>query len=184
MDLVESLRLLAEQNISGVAFLFAYGATWLVCGVLWQRVSLPVAAYATLLQGVVALPIALGVSFLLGAVGSARPVVDAITQLSVLIGMSQVLGLPLLIYLVVKRQFALLPFTFAVITAMHFVLYSWLYQTPFYIVMALVISIGTMIIMLTAPQTPASSAPARVSFLTGGALAATGLLFVVLHAVA
>ncbi|MDN6148357.1 MAG: hypothetical protein L0I94_05920, partial [Yaniella sp.] len=75
-------------------------------------------------------------------------------------------------------------FTFAVITAMHFVLYSWLYQTPFYIVMALVISIGTMIIMLTAPETPDSSAPARVSFLTGGALAATGLLFVVLHAVA
>ncbi|MDN5818414.1 MAG: hypothetical protein L0I94_08125, partial [Yaniella sp.] len=92
MDLVESLRLLAEQNISGVAFLFAYGATWLVCGVLWQRVSLLVAAYATLFQGVVALPIALGVLFLLAAVGSARPVVDAITQLSVLIGMSQVLG--------------------------------------------------------------------------------------------
>ena len=184
MDLVESLQLLAEQNISGVAFLLAYGATWLVCGVLWQRVAMRVAAYATLFQGLVALPVALGVSFLIGAVGSERPVADEITQLSVLIGMSQVLGLPLLIYLVVKRQFVVMPFVFAVITAMHFVLYSWLYQTPIYIAMAMLISVGTMITMLTAPDSTPRAGPARVSFLTGGVLAATGLLFVMLHAVA
>ncbi|WP_022870354.1 DUF7010 family protein [Yaniella halotolerans] len=74
MDLVESLRLLAEQNISGVAFLLAYGGTWLVCGVLWQRISMQVAAYATLFQGLVALPIALGASYVIGALGSERPV--------------------------------------------------------------------------------------------------------------
>src|SRR5699024_11847923 len=137
VDLVESLQLLAEQNISGVAFLLAYGATWLVCGVLWQRVAMRVAAYAPLFQGLVALPVALGVSFLIGAVGSERPVADEITQLSVLIGMSQVMGLPYLIYLVVKRQFVVMPFVFAFISTMHFVLYSCLYHTPIYIAMAM-----------------------------------------------
>src|SRR5699024_7762793 len=103
-------------------------------------------------------------------------------QLSVLIGMSQVLGLPLLIYLVVKRQFVVMPFVFAVITAMHFVLYSWLYQTPIYIAMAMLISVGTMITMLTAPDSTPRAGPARVRFLAGGVLAADGLLLGMLDA--
>ncbi|GAA2029435.1 hypothetical protein GCM10009720_06680 [Yaniella flava] len=43
---------------------------------------------------------------------SMRVATYAITQLSVLIDMSQVLGLPLLIYWVVERQFALIAFAF------------------------------------------------------------------------
>lgn len=38
--------------------------------------------------------------------------------------------------LVVKQRYALVPFAFAAITSMHFVLYTWLYQTPVYLVMA------------------------------------------------
>ena len=69
VELMESLRLLAEQNMSGVAFLTAYGVTWLVCGGLWQRASERVAAFATLFQGMVAFPAALGLSALSGAIG-------------------------------------------------------------------------------------------------------------------
>lgn len=181
MDLMESLRLLAEQNMSGAAFLTAYGATWLVCGVLWQRASERVAAFATLFQGMVAFPAALGLSALIGAVGQDRPVADAITQLSVLIGTSQLLGLPFVIYLIVKQQYTLAPFAFSVITSMHFVLYSWLYQTPIYIAMAVLISLGSTAVMLTAPETTRRVGPTRVSFLTGGVLLLTTLLFLILH---
>ncbi|MBC9225774.1 hypothetical protein GL325_05520 [Aeromicrobium sp. 636] len=180
MDLITSLERLAEQNLSGVAFLTAYGVTWVACGLLWRRTTEQVATYATLFQGLFALPAALGLSALIGAIGPDRPVGDEITQLSVLIGTSQLLGLPLLIVLVVRHQYRLVPFTFAAITSMHFVLYAWLYRTPVYIAMAVMISLGTMVVTLTAPEESRSS-PARVCFLTGGLLLTTALLFLVHH---
>ncbi|PRY00671.1 DUF7010 family protein [Allonocardiopsis opalescens] len=184
MELTESLRLLAEQNMSGVAFLAAYGVTWLICGVLWRRVSERAAAFATLFQGMVAFPAALGLSALIGAIGQDRPVADEITQLSALVGTSQALGLPFLVYLAVKQQYTLVPAAFTGITSMHFVLYSWLYQTPVYIVMALLISLGTATVMLMAPEADRRAGPQRVSLLTGGLLLATGLVFLVLHTAA
>lgn len=180
MELAESLQLLADRTMSGVAFLTAYGVTWVICGALWQRASQRVAALATLFQGTVALPAALGLSALSGAIGPGRPVAEEIDQLSILIGTSQLLGLPFLIYLVVRRQYLLVPFAFAAITSMHFALYSWRYRTPVYIVMAALISLGSTAVMLTAPA-GREAGPARVSFLTGGLLLATALLFVVLH---
>ena len=101
-----------------------------------------------------------------------------------LIGTSQLLGLPFLIYLIVKRRYTLVPFAFAGITSMHFVLYSWLYQTPVYIVLAVLISLGTMVVMLTAPEKAEDRVgPTRVSLLTGGLLLAAALLFLILHLV-
>lgn len=184
MDLVDSLEQLAQQNLSGVAFLSAYGLTWIVCAVLWSRTWQRTAAYATLFQGLVAFPLALGLSALIGAIGQTRPVDDAITQLSVLIGTSQLLGLPLLIYLVIKRHYALVPVVFATITAIHFVLYSWLYQTPLYIGMAVLIALGTTTVMATAPEDNARSGPARVCGVTGGLLLVTAATFIALRVMA
>ncbi|SLM88385.1 DUF7010 family protein [Brevibacterium yomogidense] len=151
MELIPSLELLAEQTVSGVAFVTAYGLTWLVCGILWRRTSARTAAYATLFQGMVAFPLALGGSALIGAIGQGRPVAEEITQLSILIGTSQLLGLPLLILFVVKRWYTLVPVAFATLTSMHFVLYSWLYRTPVYIVLAIAVAVGAVIVMATAP---------------------------------
>lgn len=181
MELVDALSRLAEQNVSGVAFLAAYGLTWLACGVIWARATARVAAYATLFQGLVAFPLALGLSALIGAIGEDRPVPAEITQLSVLIGTSQLLGLPLLIYLVVKRDYALVPLVFATITAIHFVLYAWLYQTPIYIVMAALIALGTTTVMLTVSADKPRAGPIWVCLLTGGLLIATALVFWGLH---
>ena len=176
MDLTESLARLAEQNLSGIAFLTAYGVTWIVCGLVWRA-----AAFVTLFQGMVAFPVALGLSALIGAIGADRPVDDAITQLSILIGTSQLLGLPFLVYLVVKHRYTLLPYAFAAITAMHFVLYSWLYRTPIYIVMAVVIAIGTTVVMLATPDDKERAGAVRVSLLTGVALLATAAVFWTIH---
>jgi len=184
VDLVDSLEQLAQQNLSGVAFLSAYGLTWLICAVLWSRASQRTAAYATLFQGLVAFPLALGLSALLGAIGQARPVPDEITQLSILIGTSQLLGLPLLIYLVIKRHYALVPVVFATITAIHFVLYSWLYQTPLYIGMAVLIALGTTTVMATASKDNTSAGPVRVCVVTGGLLLVTAAAFAVMHLMA
>lgn len=182
MDLVETLHRLAEQNLHGLSFLAAYGVTWVICGVIWKYASERTAAFATLFQGMIAFPAALAIAWSIGAIGAERPVAEEITQLSVLIGVSQLLGLPFLIYLIVKRHYTLVPIAFAGITSMHFVLYSWLYQTPAYIVMASLISVGTLIAMLAVPSDSRSNAgPTRVCLLTGGLLLMTALFFLLIH---
>lgn len=183
MELAESLRLLAEQNFSGSAFLVAYGVTWLICGVLWRRLTERTAAYVTLFQGLFAFPVALGLSALVGAIGQERPVTDTITQLSVLIGTSQLLGLPFLIHLVVRHRYTVVPVAFAAITAMHFVLYAWLYQTPVYVVMAGATALGTTIVTLATPEDRQRAASSRVCLLTGALLLATAAFFLVSHLV-
>ncbi|MGL5850986.1 MAG: DUF7010 family protein [Phycicoccus sp.] len=176
MDLLESLERLAEQNRSGSGFLAVYGVTWLMCGFVWRRASARVAALATLFQGLVAFPAAVGLSALIGAFDQARPVSDEITQLSVLIGSSQLLGLPFVVYLAVRRHHTLVPFALATITSMHFVFYSWLYRAPVYIALAVSISLGTTAVMLSARQADPSTA-GRVSSLTGGLLLVTAAVF-------
>src|SRR5690606_8617467 len=105
-----------------------------------------------LMQGVIGLPIALGISYAIGALGVDRPVDPAIDQLSALIGASQMLGFPLAIFLFATRRYLLVPYVLSSVVAMHFVLYSWLYQTPFYIVMAVVIVVGGLVMMSLADR--------------------------------
>lgn len=183
MELIDQLTLLAEQNRSGVSFLVAYGVTWIACAACWRYASERTAAYATLFQGLVAFPAAMALSYLIGALGQGRPVSDEITSLSILIGTSQLLGLPFLIYLTVKAKYRLVPFAFAAITSMHFVLYAWLYQTPLYIIMAVLVSGGTAAIMLIIPESRARTAAIRVCAFTGGILLLTALAFLANHLV-
>lgn len=180
-DLITSLESLATQNIYGLSFLVAYGITWIICGILWRTAQPRSAALCTLFQGMVAFPLAIAFSYAIGAFDQDRPVEDAITQLSILIGTSQMLGIPLLIYLFVKKHFYLMPYVFAVICSMHFVLYSWLYQTPFYIIMAALISIGTTVVMLANSKMEDRDKASLVSVLTGGSMLATALIFLFIH---
>lgn len=180
MNLTESLEALAEQNHYGIAFLLSYGASWIACGVLWRILTPGNAALATLFQGIVASPIGFGLAYAIGALGRDRPVDDAITVLSLYIGGSQFLGLPFLIYLQKREMFTLVPYGFVAICAMHFVLYSWLYQTPLYVVMSMSIAVGGTIIMFYNDGHPDETrAASQVCFFTGGAMLLTSVAFTV-----
>lgn len=177
MNLVDSLEALARLNRDGIAFLAAFGMTWVICGVLWRRVRVRYASLATMFQGMVGLPLALGLTYAIGAFGGDRPVDPAIDQLSVLIAVSQLLGLPLVIYLYATERYLLVPFAWASVVAMHFVLYSWLYRAPLYIVMSVVISLGTVVVMAVAERRSSVSerTASLVCLLTGSALLVTAL---------
>jgi Flp pilus assembly protein TadB len=180
LDLTESLNALAEQNHYGVAFLVAYGATWVLCGIAWRYLQPGRAALVTLFQGMVAAPVALALSFATGALGGDRPVDDAITHLSILIGASQFLGLPFLIFLHARSLFTLVPYAFAAVCSMHFVLYSWLYQTPWYVLMSVAIVIGGLVLMRDIGEHDAETrATSRVCLFTGCAMFTTGAALMV-----
>lgn len=182
-DIEVALRELAAVNHRGATFLLAYGITWSVCAVLWRTIKPVHATWATLFQGMVALPVALGVSTWLGMF-EARPGGEALAQLGVLIAMSQLLVLPLLIVLTARRRYTSVPLFFSLAGAIHFVPYAWLYQSVLYVALPVVLAVGLAIIYgrdraVRDSDLLSDVGAARVCALTGAALLVTGGVAVV-----
>jgi hypothetical protein len=92
VTVAEYLHALGEATGHGWGFLAAYGVTWLVCALAWHRWSAKVAAYCTVFQGMVALPLALALTAV--GPGSPRPSMPGMDSLSILLSAGQLLGLP------------------------------------------------------------------------------------------
>lgn len=171
MTISEYTQALAEATRHGWGFLFAYGVTWLVCAVLWHRSSPRIAAYATLFQGMIALPVALGLTA--ASARGYRPALAGMESISVLLSMGQLLALPVVILLVAQRRYTLVPLAMVIMLVVHFAPYSWLYATPLYLVMGAIIAIGVTVAMSVKsrpdqPDQPYSATHARnVSLITG-----------------
>lgn len=140
MSIPEYTHALGEATRHGWGFLFAYGTMWLVCAAFWRAASPRTAAYATLFQGMVALPAALGLTAL--TADAERPVLEGMDMLSVLLSAGQLLALPLVILLVATRRYTQVPMAMAIVLVVHFAPYSWLYATPLYLVMGAAVAIG------------------------------------------
>lgn len=135
------LAALATVNRHGFGFLLAYGVTWVLAGIVWRTRGDRAGAYAALFQGMVALPVAFGLTALT-AVGT-RPADPTMNMLSTYLATGQLMVLPFVIVLIVSRRYTMAVATLAATTAVHFLSYTWLYQTPVYLVMAIVIAIVT-----------------------------------------
>lgn len=138
------LSRLATVNHHGFAFLLAYGLTWLLAAGVWRWRGQRAGAYAVLLQGVIALPIAFGL-MALTATGP-RPQDPLLDELSTALAVSQVFALPILIYLILRHAHRQVPIVLAAVTIVHFSPYSWLYRTPLYMVLAGVLAIGLFVV--------------------------------------
>lgn len=180
MTIPEYTHALGEATRHGWGFLVAYGATWLACAILWRRASPRTAAYATLFQGMVALPIALGLTAL--TAGADRPVLEGMDMLSVLLSAGQLLALPLVIFLVASRRYAQVPLAMAMVLVVHFAPYSWLYATPLYLIMGAAVTIGVTAAMgikgrADRPEEQRSAMQAgRASLITGVVLVASAVV--------
>lgn len=144
-DVGDYLSTLATVNRNGFGFLLAYGTTWLVAATVWWRLGPRVGAYAALLQGMVALPLGLGLTALFAA--GERPDDPTMNALSIYLAMGQLLLLPLAVVLIVRRQFLLATAFQAVVVAVHFVPYSWLYGTPLFAVLGPVIAVAVAVVV-------------------------------------
>ncbi|MGP6145539.1 DUF7010 family protein [Jeotgalibaca sp. A122] len=152
---------LSETNYGGAPFLFAYGLTWIICGVLWTKLKPAPAALATLFQGMVALPFALLLMGLIGAFKD-RPGLGILNDLVIIVAMSQLLVLPLLVAFFRKKNYTLIPFVFSAAGAVHFLMYAWLYQTLVYIVMPVMIAL-----VLSVTYADTTKAASKACYMTG-----------------
>lgn len=176
-DLESELAALAEATHHGFGFLAAYGLTWMVAGVLWRLKGARVGAFAALFQGMVALPIALGLTAL--AATADRPDSPLLNTLSVALSMGQILMIPLVVVLLIAGRYDLGVAAIGATTAVHFVPYSWLYQTPVYIVIGVLIGVGIAVLVQRGLARERSSG-AGVCTLTGGVLLAGAVVAFVL----
>src|SRR5699024_5340678 len=183
MEIESVLNSFAELNRYGFAFLLSFGVTWLACGVFWIKTSESTAGYATLFQGLIALPAALLISYIMGAL-TERPGDDIFTELVMTIAMSQMLILPLIIVMQAKKHHTLIPFVFSASLTIHFVMYFWLYQTWIYIAMSIIIAarVDEIYAMgLSENKTsPTGKSAAACCYFTGTVLMMTGILFLMI----
>lgn len=164
IDVGDYLSALATVNRHGFGFLLAYGTTWLAAAALWWRLGPRVGAYAALFQGMVGLPVALALTAL-GADGEA-PRDPTLTALSIYLAMGQLLVIPPVIVLIRRGTYVLAAALQAVVVAVHFVPYSWLYSTPVYVVGGLVIAVAVTVVLARQDRWAGEQPPGR----TPGAL--------------
>lgn len=147
MEAQDYLNELALVNRNGFGFLLAFGLTWGVSAALGWRFGDRVGTFAALFQGMVGLPLALLLTWLTAT--GPRPQDPSLTSLSIYLSMGQLLVIPLAAVLVTLGRYSSAVATLAVILAVHFVPYSWLYATPVYLVVGAVIAVGTAALIAT-----------------------------------
>jgi hypothetical protein len=139
MNLDQAFSEVRASSAGGAPFLIAYGATFIISGVLTYLLPEESAALIVLFQGGAALPLAFWLERRLGWGSMATD--NPLRALSVYMAVSQVFALPVLVV-----AFQLNPRSIPVIMAglggVHFLPYSWLHHTRVYMVLAVAVSFG------------------------------------------
>ena len=139
MTLTHAFNEVSASSAGGAPFLIAYGATFIMSGILTYLLPEETAVLIVMFQGGLALPAAF---WLERRLGWGRMAADnPLRALSVQLAVSQALALPVLIV-----AFNLNPRSIPVILAglggVHFLPYAWLHRTKLYIALAVAISFG------------------------------------------
>ena len=176
METQDYLVELARVNRHGFGFLLGYGTTWLIAAALSHRLGERVGTYAALFQGMVGLPFSLGLTA--WAAAGPRPEDATLGPLSFYLSMGQLLVLPVAIVLVVHRRHVWAVSLLAVVLAVHFVPYAWLYDTPVYLVVGAVVAVGAAV-LVAAPDEQGRQVT-RICALTGTTLLLGGIVALLL----
>jgi hypothetical protein len=139
MTLAGAFAEVSASSAGGAPFLIAYGATFIISGILSFVLPEETAVLIVMFQGGLALPVAF---WLERQLGWGRMTADnPLRALSVQLAVSQALALPALIV-----AFNLNPRSIPVILAglggVHFLPYAWLHRTKLYVALAVAISFG------------------------------------------
>ncbi len=129
----------------GSAWFFAFAATLTAALIVSFFLPLEQAVLVVLFQGGVALPLAFALEKRLGT--GPMQADHPLRSLSVQLAMVQIVALPAVIMMYTVNP-ALVPATFAAIGGAHFLPYVWLHRSKVYLVVALVVSLGSWAIMI------------------------------------
>jgi hypothetical protein len=139
MNLDQAFNEVSRSSAGGAPFLIAYGATFIITGILSYILPAETVALIAMFQGGVALPAAF---WLERRMGQGRMATDnPLRALSAQLAMSQALALPLLI-VVYNLNPRAIPIALAGLGGVHFLPYAWLHRTRLYAILAAVVALG------------------------------------------
>jgi hypothetical protein len=144
-NLKQAFHEVSASSAGGAPFLLAYGATFLITGILSFFLTRQITALIAMFQGGLALPAAF---WLERRMGTRRMAPDnPLRPLSVQLAMSQALGLPVLI-LVFSLNPGGIPLALASLGGVHFLPYAWLHRTQIYVAFAFTVAMGAFAIQI------------------------------------
>lgn len=139
MTLTQAFEEVSASSAGGAPFLIAYGATFIISGILSFVLPEETAALIVMFQGGLALPVAF---WLERKMGWGRMATDnPLRALSVQLAVSQALALPALI-IAFNMNPRSIPVILAGLGGVHFLPYAWLHRTKLYTALAVAISFG------------------------------------------
>jgi hypothetical protein len=144
-NLTHALDDVSRSSAGGAPFLIAYGATFVITGILSFFLPRPTAALIAMFQGGVALPVAFWLERRMGSGGMAAD--NPLRPLSVQLAMSQALALPALI-VVYSLNPGGIPVVLASLGGVHFFPYAWLHRTRNYIILGSAVAIGGFLLQM------------------------------------
>jgi hypothetical protein len=133
----------SASSAGGAPFLIAFGTTIFLTALAGLLLPVKAAAVVLLFQGNIALPAAFLLQRRMATTTMSRE--NPLKPLSIQVAMSQIVALPAVILVYSFAPWAV-PAAFAAVGAAHFFPYSWMHRTPVYIVLGIVISVGSFFI--------------------------------------
>lgn len=142
-DLDRARAEISASSSGGAPFLLAFACTLGMTGVAGFWLDVRTTALITLFQGNVALPLAFWLEKQMSTVRMSDD--NPLKALSIQLAMSQVLALPLVL-IVYSFAPAYVPAAMGAVGAAHFVPYTWLQRTRWYLALAIAASIGPCVL--------------------------------------
>ena len=139
MTLTQAFEEVSASSAGGTPFLIAYGATFIISGILSFVLPAETAALIVMFQGGLALPVAFWLERKMG--WGRMTANNPLRTLSVQLAVSQALALPALI-VAFNMNPRSIPVILAGLGGVHFLPYAWLHRTKLYIALAVAISFG------------------------------------------
>ena len=144
---LDGLRLeLSVKAKNGINFIVAATLVWILITLIWiSPYNVQSKAILTFIVGALLLPLAWLFSKLLHTIWTVET--NPLQPLGLWLNFAQLIYFPILIFVYI-RHVEYFIFVYAVITGAHLFPYTWFYKTSSYAVMAVVSSIGSMLISL------------------------------------
>ena len=145
-DLDQARTEVSQSSAGGAPFLICFGASLLACAVASFYLSPQQAAMAVMFQGTVALPAALVLERKMA--WGPRTKAYPLNALAAQLAMSPILAFPIVIAMFQLRPGGV-ALAMASIAGAHFLPYAWLQRTNVYVILAVAVSAGALILQVT-----------------------------------
>lgn len=143
IDAVRQQGILA--SLAGFPFLLVFAFVWMLAGALSYVTPIDIAPWVYVCLGLPAMPIAIALERRVGYVRAANP--DPLLPLGLQILFIQIVAFPAIL-LVWDASPEYVPVAYAAVVGAHFLPFQWIYRTPLYGVLGVVVAIGPFLLVL------------------------------------